>query len=285
MQLMQKTIEMKQIKKQVANQLAVCGIDDKSEAEWLIACVLGTRRTNLALIKSVNKKQAKKILKATKKRCKGMPIDIIFGHTQFFGHKFFVNRHVLCPRPETELLTEWAIKWAKEHNANSMLDMCTGSGAIAISAKLALPKVSVVGADISKKALKTAKKNAKNLGAQVVFVHSNMFKNIQGHFDILVCNPPYIATEQLKQLDKEVQNYDPQKALDGGVDGLDFYRLIAVEAPKHLNAGAAIGLEVGFNQAEQVAKMLETNFENIEILFDYNHIARMVVATKRLTHD
>lgn len=276
------SFSVKKIKQQVKERLAQFGIFDESEADWLVATVLGTTRGGLALVNQVNKKQAKQIEKATRKRCKGMPLDAIVGHTSFFGHTFFVSRHVLSPRPETELLTEWAAKWAKQNNAKALLDLCTGSGAIAIVAKKQLPSLQVIASDVSQKALTVAKKNAKNLGANVEFVRSNMFENLKGVcVDILVSNPPYIATKQLKTLDREVQKYDPRLALDGGEDGLTFYKIIATKAPFHLRSGGALALEVGFDQAENVAKLLAEHFENIQILNDYNHIARMVVATKK----
>ena len=229
-------------------------------------------------------KEDKDLQKVLKRRRKGEPISKIFGYTEFYGLKILINKNVLSPRQETEILaeqaikiTERAIKTIGENNFN-VLDLCTGSGAIAISIKKNTI-ANVVASDISRKALKIAKINAENNSAKIEFVKSNLFQNLKGkQFDIIVSNPPYIESEEIKRLQTEVKNYDPKLALDGGNDGLNFYKKIITEAPKHLTPNGRILFEVGYNQSEIVKKLLTENFKDIIIVKDFNNIDRVVMA-------
>ncbi len=262
------------------NILASHDIDAPSEAEWLIATVLGKNRTEMKLTPTITRFQLQKIRDAVSLRIKHIPLSKIFGWTEFFGMKFYVDKNVLSPRPETELVCEQAINLINSHNFKKVLDLCTGSGAIAITlAKTTKSKVEAC--DISRSALKIAEKNAKNLGAKVIFFESNMFSGLKKNskFDIIVSNPPYISTKEIQLLDEEVKNHDPHISLDGGDDGLDFYRIISENAPTFLKNDGMLVLEIGEGQANAVKKLLSANFKNIKIIKDYNNIQRIVIAT------
>lgn len=189
---------------------------------------------------------------------KGTPFQYITNHQEFMGLSFYVDSNVLIPQPDTEVLVEEVLDiLKKDTNKKSILDLCTGSGAIGVSiAKYS--ECSVTMSDISKNALEIAKKNATS--NEVIdkcnFVLSDMFEDIDKKFDIIVSNPPYIKTKVINTLDKEVQN-EPQLALDGGEDGLNFYRIIAENAYKYLNKDGILALEIGYEQKEEVIALLE----------------------------
>ena len=253
---------------------------DESDIEWIIATVLGKNRTEIKLVRSVSEKEYRDIMKATEERAKGKPLSSIFGFVDFYGFKFSVNKKVLSPRMETEILVEKVLEEAKKIKKAKILDIGTGSGAIAISLSL-LSASEVTAVDISKGALDTAKENAKSLGAKVNFVQSDLFAGLKKKqkYDIIVSNPPYIRTLDIEGLDKEVKDYDPRLALDGGEDGLDFYRKICETAPLHLNKNGFIFFEIGKGQYLQVKKLLEKNgFVMVKGIKDYNKIYRVVKA-------
>ncbi len=263
---------------EVKNKLAVAGVNDKSDAEWLIATVLGKNRAEMKLVPFVTDKQYEDIMKATERRAKGESVDNIFGFTEFYGLRFDVNKKVLTPRMETELLVEQVLKAEKTFKKCTILDLGTGSGAIAVAvAKNCDAKVTAV--DVSKMALAVAEQNAKKNGVDVEFLHSNLFQDLKRKrkFDIIVSNPPYIPTSEISKLDKNVRECDPALALDGGEDGLDFYREIISKAEKRLNSNGLIFFEVGKGQAGDVRKLLkEYGFEEIKTTKDYNKIERIV---------
>ena len=188
----------------------------------------------------------------------GMPLQYITNQQEFMGLRYYVDSNVLIPQPDTEILVEEVLDILKRNSKKkTVLDLCTGSGAIGISiAKFS--KCSVTVSDISKNALEVAKKNATSNGVidRCNFVLSDMFENIEGRFDIIVSNPPYIKTKVIDTLDKEVQN-EPHLALDGGEDGLNFYRIIVENAYKHLNEDGILALEIGYDQKEEVISLLE----------------------------
>ena len=264
------------------NILASHDIDDPGEAEWLVATVLGKNRTEMKLTPTISRGELQKIRDAVALRIKHMPLSKIFGFTEFYGMKFYVDKNVLSPRPETELVCEEAIKLINSHNFKKVLDLCTGSGAIAITIAKNT-KAKVEACDISRSALKIAEKNAKNLGAKVTFFESNMFSGLKKNskFDIIVSNPPYIATKEIQLLDEEVKNHDPHLSLDGGDDGLDFYRVIAQTSSIFLKNDGKLILEIGEGEANAVKKLLSANFKNINIIKDYNNIQRIVIATAK----
>lgn len=211
---------------------------------------------------------------------KGVPLQYITNYQEFMGLDFYVDSNVLIPQPDTEILVEEVLDiLKKDSDKKNVLDLCTGSGAIGISiAKYS--ESSITMSDISKNALEIAKKNATS--NEVIdkcnFVLSDMFENIDEKFDIIVSNPPYIKTKVINTLDVEVQN-EPNLALDGGEDGLNFYRIIAENAYKHLNKDGILALEIGYDQKEEVISLLEKvgQYTNIYCKKDLGNNDRIVV--------
>ena len=191
----------------------------------------------------------------------GIPLQYITNEKYFYGIKFYVDENVLIPQPDTEILVEEVINICKNKNKEiKILDMCTGSGCIGICLAKNIKDTSVTLVDISNKALEVAEKNAKENNAKVEIIQSDMFENIKDKYDIIVSNPPYIETDTIKTLSIEVQN-EPNLALDGGEDGLKFYRILANNAYRYLNEDGFICMEIGYNQKETVIKILEETQE------------------------
>ncbi len=251
---------------------------DQSDVDWIVATVLGKNRAEIKLVRSVSQKEYREIMRACERRAKGEPLSSIFGFVEFYGLRLDVNKKVLSPRMETELLVDEALKKIREYDLKTALDMCTGSGAIAI----ALDKYSsckVSGVDISKQALQVAEANASKNQANVDFIQSDLFKGLKKNrkYDIIISNPPYIKSGDIEKLDIEVKKYDPRLALDGGEDGLDFYREIVEGAPRHLNKKGWLFFEVGAGQAGKVQELMEGNgFDCLTTIKDYNKIERIV---------
>lgn len=253
-----------------------------ADRDWIMAEVLNIPRSEVANLKFVWSNDFEKMLALAKERGTGKPLQQVFGYTDFYGMKINVNSDVLCPRPETEYLVEEVSRLIKQDNLQAVLDLCTGSGAIALVVKRDNPNVAVTASDISEKALMVAKQNAEQNNLQIDFVVSNLFDNINGEFDLIVSNPPYIKTDVIGTLDPEVRFFEPNIALDGGKDGLDFYRKIAENAKNHLKIGGILAFEIGFDQKESVTEIL-TNcktavFEDIRCLQDLEKNDRMIFA-------
>ena len=196
--------------------------------------------------------------KAIKRLINGEPIQHITHQQEFMKLNFFVNEDVLIPRPDTEILVEEVIKIARKINAKKILDMCTGSGAIAVSLAKYLDNVEITAVDISEKSLDVAKTNAKNneVENRITFIESNLFENIVNEkYDIIVSNPPYIRKDVIKTLTKEVQK-EPKIALDGGYDGLDFYRKITHQSEEYLKFNGYLCFEIGYDQKKEVIKII-----------------------------
>lgn len=217
---------------------------------------------------------------AIQKKQAGIPLQYITNMQEFMGINFYVDENVLIPRPDTEVLVEEVIKLAKEKENIAILDMCTGSGAIAIALAEYLTNAKITASDKSKKALVVAQKNAKNTKASIQFIESDLFGNIKDKFDIIVSNPPYIESDVIKCLDKEVQK-EPMMALDGGKDGLDFYRKIAKQARAYLNEDGYLALEIGYNQKEKVKELLKKEgYREIYSKKDFGDNDRIVIGKK-----
>ncbi|MBP3636783.1 MAG: peptide chain release factor N(5)-glutamine methyltransferase [Clostridia bacterium] len=212
-------------------------------------------------------------------RLQRVPLQYLTHEQSFMGHTFYVDERVLIPRPETELLTELAIAELRRMAAPTALDMCCGSGCISISIALAVPGAQVHAADLSPDALAVTRRNADALGANITLHQGDLFASVEGlRFDLIISNPPYIPTQDCRTLQTEVMQ-EPGMALDGGADGYDFYRRIALESPAHLNPGGVVLLEVGFDQANHVAELMQqAGFRQTEIHQDLQGIPRMVVA-------
>ena len=250
--------------------------DKETDADWILCHVLSVSRGQLSTIKEVSLAQYSLALSYSKMRATGKPLQYVLGDTEFYGAKIKVDERVLIPRFDTELLAEQVVKYASE-GAN-ILDMCTGSGAIAISTKLHLRGARVVAVDISTQALDLASQNATLNNVEIEFVCSNLFDQVSGKFDVIVSNPPYIPTRDIEGLSAEVK-CEPMLALDGGEDGYDYYRRIAVDCLDYINDNGVLLLEVGIGQAQDVANMLQANFE-VDIIKDYNGIDRIVRGKK-----
>lgn len=228
------------------------------------------------------------------------PLQYIIGKEKFLGLEFAVNENVFIPRPETEILAHTAMDIIREIKGEKeevrILDLCTGSGCIAISlaARLLLPaspdKINgltknaadckIIASDISEKALSIARENAVRNGVadKVAFIKSDLFENIEGGFDVIVANPPYIARHEFETLQKEVLK-EPMLALDGGEDGLDFYRKIFAEAPRYLKNGSYCIMEIGFGQRKAIKEIVDRskNFKLIDVMEDQYSIDRVIL--------
>ncbi len=229
--------------------------------------VLGKPRQYLIIYDNepLTRQQEDKFFDGISKLSKDIPIEHITHKKEFMKLDFFVDENVLIPRQDTEILVEEVIEIAKKINAKKILDLCTGSGAIAISLAKYLPSTQVTALDISSKALEVAKLNAKtnNVESQITFVESNLLENLpKEKYDIIVSNPPYIKQDIIKELDREVQK-EPHIALDGGKDGLDFYRKIIDSGYEYLKYGGYLCLEIGYDQKEEVMNLLDNNGQYI----------------------
>ena len=224
----------------------------KLKARLLLQYILKKPRQYLIVYdnQEVDKKAQWEYFVNIEKLTKGVPLQHITHTQEFMKMDFYVDENVLIPRPDTEILVEEVIKIAQKIDSPKILDLCTGSGAIAISLKKYIPNAQVYAVDISKKALEIAQKNANRLEANVKFIESNLFDKVKKEkFDIIVSNPPYIKKTDINYLSQEVQK-EPQIALDGGYDGLDFYRKISYQAIDYLKFGSYLCFEIGFDQKE-----------------------------------
>ncbi len=250
---------------------------DESDAEWLISVKTGIARSELAASEKILvPSRVQELDKIAGERLTGRPLWYILGDTEFYGYKIKVDERVLIPRPETELLTEQVLRTAEQ--GNKVLDLCTGSGciAIALAKKGAEKELIVTASDISADALALAQENAKRNGADIKFIESDLLDGVRGKFNIIVCNPPYIKSGDILGLQKEVQ-FEPKGALDGGEDGLDFYRRLAKEAPRHLVKGGTLFMECGVGQAQEIVKLFK-KFDYTMVSRDYNDVERFVRA-------
>ena len=238
----------------------------KLKARLLLQYVLDKPRQYIIVYdnKEIDKQQQWQYFVNIEKLTKGIPLQHITHRQEFMKMDFFVDENVLIPRPDTEILVEEVIKIAQKYNSPRILDLCTGSGAIAISLKKFVPNADITAVDISEKALEIAQKNAKKLETKINFLKSDLFDKLDNKkFDIIVSNPPYIRKDEIKKLSEEVQK-EPKIALDGGEDGLDFYRIITEQAINYLKTGSLLCFEIGYNQKNDVIKIIEDdqNYKN-----------------------
>lgn len=207
------------------------------------------------------------------------PLQHILGCAWFMELKFMVNAHVLVPRPDTEILVEEARKRLRPQSR--VLDMCTGSGCILLSLLYGSAGAQGTGADISREALKVAKENSRRLQILAKFLQSDLFENVEGKFHMIVSNPPYIPGGEIDSLMEEVSVHDPRLALDGGADGLDFYRRLLADGWDYLKPGGAMLLEIGADQGEWVqAHMKERGFRQVQVVRDLSGLDRVVLGYK-----
>ena len=216
--------------------------------------------------KELTLRQEVNYFKAIKKLIEGIPLQHITHRQEFMKLMFYVDENVLIPRPDTEILVEEVIKIAKKINAKKILDLCTGSGAIAVSLAKYIEGSQITATDISRKALSIAKLNAvnNNVEDKITFVSSDLFQNIpEEKYDIIVSNPPYIKKKVIENLDKEVKK-EPIIALDGGDDGLKFYKKIIENAYEYLKYKGYLCFEIGYDQKDEVTKLIENEGKYID---------------------
>jgi release factor glutamine methyltransferase len=261
-------------------KLRECGISDPiRDARLLLADCLELRTQNLNLLNDSNISEIKisKFWRMVKERCKRKPVSKILGYRSFWGRDFEINENVLDPRGDTETLIELILDCKFEN----MLELGTGSGAIAITVLAERPEVTCVATDISEYAIKTASANSKRHGVEsrLKLLHSNWFEKISGSFDVIVSNPPYISSKEYAQLSAEVVKYDPKISLTLGGDGLEAYREILSQALEKLSKNGHIFLEIGYTQANAVGHLFrEAGFQQIKVHKDLGSRDRVISA-------
>jgi hypothetical protein len=265
------------------NTLEAAGIADSQVDSWLLAeFVFGITRAkyyaNMQM--TVDGKSAEKYNELVNQRAGHIPLQHLVGTQEFMGLTFKVNENVLIPRQDTELLVE-NVADCLGNGERTVLDMCTGSGCIAVSIDRLSKDSKVTAVDISEKALEVAQENNRFNNANVTFIQSDLFTNVTGRYDIIVSNPPYIRTDEIPKLMEEVKSHEPVMALDGMEDGLYFYKKICNEASDYLNDNGKIFFEIGYDQGDDVSEILRQNrFCNIEVLKDLSGNDRVVIARK-----
>ena len=280
--------------------------DPKAETEYLLSHLLNCKRSGLYLKhdKSLAIDEFQRFMDWLNRRIAMEPSQYIIGEQEFWGLAFKVTRDVLIPRPETEILVEEAIKTVSSksevvsgnnniqlttHDSRfTILDLCTGSGCIAVSLAKEIPDCHIYAVDVSEKALNVARENAERHGGiadRINFLQGDLFGPLKclklvKRVDLIVSNPPYIAKTMMKDLQPEIRDYEPEIAVYAGEDGLDFYRRIISEAPKYLAKDGCILLEMGYGQAEEIKKLIEQHkaFEHIDIKKDFAGIDRVIKA-------
>ena len=267
----------RELRKNLEIAFKKAGITEFADIDWIMVEVTGKSRSMLQFVEQFSSDEMSKIMNAVEKRLKHIPLGYIFGKSYFFGREFKVDENVLIPRQDTEILIEKICDDIKSKKENvSVLDIGTGSGAIAITIQKETG-ANVVAVDVSDGALEIAKHNANKLEADVEFVKSNLFENVKEQFDFIVSNPPYIESSVIETLDDEVKLNEPILALDGGEDGLDFYRKIVEQSPKYLNKGGKLYFEIGYNQADALKQLMKDKFKNVCVYKDYGNNDRVVV--------
>lgn len=267
---------LKKIKTNLIKTLKDHGIE-QTEVNYILCEVLNVNLNKLYLLKNITFFQKLKLNRVVKKRIAGEPLNKIFKKSYFYKNVFYVNKNVLAPRPETEILVEEVLKQTNQNT--NVLELCCGSGCVCESIYLN-SFCNITASDISSKVLKIAKLNARKLNAKIRFVKSDLFDKISEKYDLIVCNPPYIKTSDIKNLSNEVKNFDPFIALNGGSDGLIFYKKIISEASLRLTNGGKIFFEVGKGQAESVEKIFKKYGYSCKTIKDLSGIKRIIIGEK-----
>jgi release factor glutamine methyltransferase len=277
--------------KEVSAFLESKGIEDAAkEAEILITETLHIDKSKLyAGSLEISEDASRQIDSLAARRANREPLQYIIGHVDFYGLRINVGKGVLIPRPETELLVEEAIKILRSRITHyalciTILDLCTGSGCIALAIAKHFPNADVYGVDRSDTAIQYATLNAtENNVKNVHFIKGDLFEPVgEMAFDCIISNPPYIKTGDIQELQKEIKNYEPVDALDGGEDGLDFYRSIFKNAPNFLKENGIIILEMGYNQADDVEKIaMNAGLKNVTFIKDYSGIKRIFIGREK----
>ncbi len=249
------------------------------DARVILSHVLNCDKLHLTVNRDVEvgENKRKEFLALIEKRAAHTPVSYLTGTREFMSIDFDVSENVLIPRPDTEILVERAIEEISQKPLK-VLDMCTGSGAIGISVAKYAKNTFVTCLDISEPALETARRNAKKnrVDDRCFFENFDVMTPYHGEFDVLLSNPPYIPSKDIADLESDVKDFEPKIALDGGYDGLDFYRQIVKNAPLSLKRGGFAAFETGCGLACELEKIMSENFENIEIIRDLSGIERVV---------
>lgn len=266
--------------------LESAGIADAESDAWLMfSHVTGMSRMEYTLDrdKCLSDEEICSLAKMLEKRNQHIPVQQITGEAWFMGYPFFVNENVLIPRMDTEVLVEAVLTRlpavpVTENGKRRVLDMCTGSGCILLSLLKEEKGLLGSGADISEKALLVARENAHRLECEAQFIFSDLWENIEDTYEIIVSNPPYIVRNVISTLDTEVKDHEPVLALDGGEDGLDFYRKIVADTHRHLVPGGLLAFEIGYDQGQALTALLKkAGYRNIEILKDLAGLDRVAL--------
>jgi release factor glutamine methyltransferase len=268
-----------------ADFLAKRGVESpRLQAELLLAHRLKMPRMKLYLNfdRALSAEETDTYREWIKRRSQREPLQHIIGSTSFCGYEIAVNRHALVPRPETEILAELGWTFLSTLNTASALDVGTGTGCLAIALAAKCPNAKIFASDISPGALALAEENAVKNKVQIGFLQGDGFAAVptEARFDLIISNPPYIPTAEIETLQPEVRDFDPREALDGGADGLDFYRMFAAQARPLLKPNGKIMLEFGDGQAEAIRKIFENEKWIVEaVKDDYSQRARILIAT------
>jgi release factor glutamine methyltransferase len=266
------------------------GIEEyRLHAELLLADVLGLNRLDLYLQfdRLITKSEVDLYREYVRKRVGGMPVQYVLGKTSFRYLDLVVTPDVLIPRHDTEILVDVALDYVGKLGVPKCLDLCCGSGAIALSIAYECKQAFIVGSDVSDSALKIAVRNSylNQLNKRVYWVCSDLYDGLNFYdFDIITCNPPYIPSKEIQSLQPEIREYEPFLALDGGEDGLDYFRYILKEVTRYLAIGGSLILEVGDNQADTVTKLVGRSgyFESLSTVKDLKDRPRIIIGNKKL---
>lgn len=283
---LEQTRQLKTLLKEGTERLRKAGIEEAPLDAWLLmeyAADITRAAYYMDPDCSLSEEKAARYREAVSRREQRIPLQHITGIQEFMGYPFHVNEHVLIPRQDTETLVECGLD--RLEKGMDVLDLCTGSGCIAASLYLAGKKKGKVeedavfdASDLSKKALETAAENCRELHARIRLIQSDLFENLDGTYDMILSNPPYIRTGDIDRLETEVRVHDPYIALDGREDGLYFYRRIAKEAGSHLKKGGWLLLEIGHDQKEEVCRLLkESGFSDVTGKKDLAGLDRVVM--------
>lgn len=277
-------VKLSELRKFAIDYMLKNGIEEaRADTDFLLFFLVGADKNDILLgDKMIEKEKEDTFLKALKRRAGGEPVQYIAGRTGFMSLKFFVDSSTLIPRADTEILAEKCIKLIADNSLKTVLDIGTGSGCIGLSLAYYLKDISVTLLDVSEAALKIAEKNASalKLSDRVNFLQADILtaKELTRSFDLVVSNPPYIKTKVLSKLDKKITSFEPLSALDGGADGLLFYRKIT-----HLAAEKAsyLAFEIGFDQSTAVESIMAEYFSDIEVLKDYGGNFRVLTGKNK----
>lgn len=260
--------------------LAGCGITDAAVDAWLLLeYVTGISRARFLAERELPMEQeaCKRYTELLRQRGGHIPLQHLTGEQEFMGFPFLVNSHVLVPRQDTETLVETALKWLRP--GMRVLDLCTGSGCIAVSLWKLCPGIAVDALDVSGDALAVARENGRRMGAQIGWIQSDLYEAVSQQYEMIVSNPPYIPTAVIAGLSEEVRLHEPYQALDGKEDGLFFYRRIIAGAAGHLKPGGLLLFEIGYDQAEAVSELLRAaGYRDIEVVRDLAGHDRVVIS-------